>query len=271
MRTILSTIVCALIILFGLVSISFGTTVEIDSQNNQIWGREWPVGATVTLTIEDPNTPESPDYTDSQTASSDIIWAAYNTHFNMKLVPFQIEPGQIITLTDATNTKTHTVTNLVVISSDADTDSVTGTAVPDSVVQVSQWSDDCPGGASRWETAGAGGTWAANFAGTGDKPGENVCDITPGTPIWVFQTDDEGESTAIYRSTCNPRFDVQLSMNQAWSYEWAEGATITLGVDDPFTPDNPNYSDSIPVDVNDDPNTWEHCGKTSGLYKRHVR
>ena len=74
MKKILSTIASALFMVFGTVSISFATTVDIDSQNNQIWGVEWPAGDTVTLTIEDPNTPASPDYTDSQTASSEIIF-----------------------------------------------------------------------------------------------------------------------------------------------------------------------------------------------------
>jgi hypothetical protein len=252
--------------LFGTASVSYSTTVEIDSQNNQIWGREWPAGVTVTLTIDDPGTPGPVNYTDSQIASSDIIWAAYNIHFNMNLVAFQLKPGQIVTLSDQTTNKTHTITSLVVTSSDDDTDIVSGTAATGSTVQVSQWADDCPGGVSRWEIADVGGNWAANFAVTGDEPGEDICDITPGTPIWVSQTDADGDATAIYWSTCNPQFNVQFSNNQVWSSQWAEGTTVTLTVDDPVTPAYPDYSDSMPVDVNDDPNKWERCGKTSAFF-----
>ena len=125
MKKILSTIACALFMVFGTVSISFATTVEIDSQNNQIWGREWPVGATVTLTIDDPDTTLSPDYTDSQAASPVTIWAAYNIHFNMNLVPFQLEPGQIVTLSDGTTIKTHTITDLIVTEKTIESDRCT--------------------------------------------------------------------------------------------------------------------------------------------------
>src|SRR5204862_514873 len=46
-----------------------GLVVWID--NNHVCGFNWPLGATVTLTIDDPNTTLSPDYTDTQTVPTE--------------------------------------------------------------------------------------------------------------------------------------------------------------------------------------------------------
>jgi hypothetical protein len=150
--------------------------------------------------------------------------------------------------------------------SDAGTDTVIGTASPTSSVEVHVWSNDCSDGAHRWEIVDSTGEWTANFSVIGDEPNEDICDILPGSAIWVFQKDIDGDSTAIYWSPCNPQFNVQFSNNQIWSSQWAEGTTITLAVDDPATPANPDYSDAMPVDVDDDPNKWERCGKTSAFF-----
>ncbi|MGD8991375.1 MAG: hypothetical protein PVI00_07960 [Desulfobacterales bacterium] len=80
--------------LIGTLSISHAANITADPQNNQIWGFEWPVGDTVTLTIEDPDTPVSPDHTNFQIASTEDIWAFNNVHFNMDLVSFGLGPHQ---------------------------------------------------------------------------------------------------------------------------------------------------------------------------------
>jgi hypothetical protein len=109
--------------------------------------RPWMPGTTISLTIEDGGTVV---YSDSQVTDEDG-----NFNFNL-WDKFDIQRGQVVTVSDGTTTKTHTVTNLFVDGVDitADTYSAVLTRAP-------VWMCGCTGVAV---TADGSGNWTADFS-----------------------------------------------------------------------------------------------------------
>ncbi len=178
----------------------------------QVEGWEWPLGADVTMTIDDPVTPQNPDYTDTQTVVvADWDPNQTNVRFNFNYVYF-IAPGHIVTLSDGVTTKTHTVIDLGITDVNEDVDTVAGTAVPDT--QVDAWICDEWGCANRHVMADPTGNWLADFANPGQQDDEqDTYDIVPGTRGDVSQSDDDGDSTQIWWDVSNPRLEVSCEHN----------------------------------------------------------
>ncbi|NIU56347.1 MAG: hypothetical protein GWN67_08150 [Phycisphaerae bacterium] len=146
----------------------------------QSWSR-WTPGATIWLTIEDGG---GMVYSDSQMADT-------HGYFNFNLGGFDLVPGHVVTVSDGTNTKTHTVIDVNVTSIDTGADQVHGSANPGAQVWV--WASLFDEGASRWVTAGSGGNWMADFSvAAGGQP---IYDITDTTRIDVNEFDDDGDAT----------------------------------------------------------------------------
>ncbi len=152
-------------------------------------GQEWPLGETVTLTIDDPSTTVSPDYIDSQTVTSGPLGETV-VSFELNGV-FDVQPGHVVTLSNDTTTKTHIVRNLTVTSVALAADTVSGTAEPGSDVVVQIWAPfPHP---IRQEVADPAGNWTASFATPGDAPDEqDTYDIRHGTNGQAGQFDAGG-------------------------------------------------------------------------------
>ncbi len=154
--------------------------VSPDDEWVQSWSR-WTPGATISLTIEDGS---GVVYTDSQTADS-------HGNFNFNLGGFDLEPGHVVTVSDGTTTKTHTVIDVNVTSIDTGADQVSGSANPGAQVQV--WASLFDAGSGRWVTAGSDGNWMADFSVAAQ--GQPAYDITEMTRINVDEFDDDGDAT----------------------------------------------------------------------------
>lgn len=89
----------------------------------------WEIGSLLKLTIEDPDTPASPDLVTSQEFSEDP-WFFDVAEW------ITIEPGQQVSLTDGTTTVDHLVGPLQIASADRATDVVTGIAAPGVPVEL---------------------------------------------------------------------------------------------------------------------------------------
>ena len=122
------------------------------------------VGAEITVTIEDPLTPARPDHI----GTAEVYEAPWNPgefRFDLDLRGlFDIEPGQVVTVTDGTAIKQTTVTNLAFTDIDLDTDIVTGVAGADADVNV--WiCDDTSCNYNRHVTADdTTGVWEVDFS-----------------------------------------------------------------------------------------------------------
>jgi len=202
---------------------------------------EWPEGASILLTLDDPTTQQSPDYTETQVTSylpDTPVWDRLARFINGA---FDVKPGDVVTLTDGTTTKTHIVIDLKVTDFDVDGDKVSGTTDPLATISHVFVCDDnhCSG---RTTVADEFGNWTADFSTPGDTSHPETFDIRPGTEGLAIQFDADG-ATQISWSVPNPRFTVWFEEDNVTGWEWPENIPITLTIDDPFTTDNPDYSD----------------------------
>ena len=184
--------------------------IEVSPEDDwvQSWSR-WTPGATISLTIEDGGVEV---YSDSQTADSDG-----NFHFSLWDV-FDLQRGHVVTVSDGTNTKTHTVTNLFVDGVDVTADVVFGRA--DAGTSVEVW---VHGDGSLTATADGSGNWIADFSG--------MTDLTYLSDGGSRQTDSDGDSTGVWWAS--PSFHVSTDDGwvQSWN-RWRPGATISLTIED---------------------------------------
>ena len=184
----------------------------------------WTPGSTISLTIEDGG---GVVYSDSQAAD-------VNGYFFFSLWElFNMQRGQLVTVSDGTTTKTHTVFDLFVDSFDVTADTVFGRADPGSSVNV--W---VHGDGDQSVTADGSGNWVADFSG--------ITDLTNTSDGGSQQVDNDGDSTGVWWSS--PRIEVAPDDDwvQSWS-RWRPGATVTLTIEDGS---GVLYSDTQLVDDN---------------------
>ena len=153
-----------------------------------ITGGGWPVGATLTLQIDDPTNGPGVAYT-----ATTVAHPGGSFSFNLMGI-FDVRAGQIVSVSDAADgiTRTTTVTALTETLVDPGTDTVTGTAAPGSAVVVAVFG---PPAGGRHVQADASGNWTANFAVPGSPPDTGTYVITGGTAVGATQYDAEGNST----------------------------------------------------------------------------
>jgi hypothetical protein len=200
-----------------------------------IYGHNWPDGTTVTLTIDDPDTPTSPDYTDQQAGDGNQI--------NFPLQGWMPEPGQIVTMSDGTITKTHIVAEVAITGIDAETNLVSGIAPPGA--EISVWVKDRPDCGTQEADEGPAGNWTADFS----------CDLVKGDTAEAAWFDSDGDHTTYPYTIPDPSVQVAnvddpviADMWPADSIEcggWPKHVTVTLEIDDPATPQQPDLVDSL--------------------------
>jgi hypothetical protein len=166
-------------------------------EEERIDGSGWPQGATISIAINDPATPANPDHSGTTTVIAnpgDISQTWFNFDFQSL---YNLKPGDMVTVTDGTTTKTHTVTSLRVTDAKPATDVISGTAAPDSYVDITTC--DVGGCTTRTELAGPTGNWSADFGAVGDQAWElttfNILGSTEGD---ACQWDDDVDTTCIH-------------------------------------------------------------------------
>ncbi len=156
-----------------------------ESWGTGIHAKYWPAGNTLVLTIDDPATTQSPDYETEVVAQEP---EEGSDGFGIG-VAYPIKPGDVVTLTDATTAKSHTVIDIQVTSVDVDADRVYGIVpAPNSAVTV------YAAGANRWFSADGSGKWMADFS-VSSGPEEPLLNIVAGTSGGAEQFDADGDST----------------------------------------------------------------------------
>ncbi len=167
-------------------------------------GNEWPAGADLLVTIDDLATPLSPDYVGNAQVGQ---WGEFDMP---DLGGFDLAAGQLVTVTDGATTKTHVVTVLQVTGVDSDADTVSGTADPDSQVDV--WVNDAD--VFRTVTADAEGDWIADFSAD--------YDIVPGSQGAADQRDDDSDGTSVDWNVPDPFFSVSPidPPDHMWGEQW---------------------------------------------------
>lgn len=213
---------------------------HVQLTQNNVEGYDWPVGASVVMTIDDPSNGAGTDFTDTVTADP-----GGTAHFD-DVGGIDLEAGVYVAMNDGTTYKDHTVTILALNSIDQVNDTVSGTAAPG--VFINTWMHCFAGTAQRYVWADAGGDWTADYSVVGVQPEEQTtCDVGPGSYGEVMEPDAENDHTDIDWSIPNPRIGTRLRTQNVEGWEWPLGATVTVEIDDPLTPSNPDASDSATV------------------------
>ena len=133
---------------------------------------------------------------------------------------FDLEAGQYITMTDGISTHVLQLSSLEVTSVDPVTDTVSGTAEPDSTVHV--WIDACDPPCDAWMTADPEGSWSVSFSG--------IFEFVPGEWYSSAQYDDDGDQTMVPWQVLDPRFEANITSNWIAANEFPPFSDVTAYV-----------------------------------------
>ncbi len=193
----------------------------VDPDTDELFGADWARGSSVTISIDDPGTPEEPDF--QTTADTDPGWGNFGVWLGDQ---YDIQPGFNITVTDGDKTALHTVAALTITSVDPDADTVSGTGPVGEWLSVYPW--DSP--TSRQVQVDGEGNWLADFSVAGD--GEQVVDIVPGAMGEADWNDAENDFTRVIWSVPNPTFAVEYDQDEIFGGDWERNAQISITIDD---------------------------------------
>ncbi len=159
---------------------------------NHVAAYNWPVGAILTLTIDDPNTPGFPDFVGTEIVPESDLYGG--TWINFELPGFELRPGQYMTITDGFTTRTHTVKTVIVTSVDLLADTISGEAEPNSDVGVNAHYESGGHYVYRNFVADVNGNWMIDLSISGPNEGEGpTYDIVAESWGTAFQRgEDEG-------------------------------------------------------------------------------
>jgi hypothetical protein len=153
-----------------------------------LWGQEWAPNSEVLIEIDDPNTAEAVDF--SMTARTDG-----SGFFELFDVPFGVEAGNVVTLSQGATVKTHVVVDLAVTRMGIVSDTVSGVGAPNTETFVGA-SENNQEGSQRTVMSDDAGAWTADFSVPGPG-GEPAFDVGPEAKIYTNQHDDDWDMTGI--------------------------------------------------------------------------
>lgn len=165
---------------------------------------EWPIGANVYLSIDDPATDVSPDFEGNYTVQT-ADWDPGQSYMWIDIAgQYDIKTGDVVMLTDGAVTRTHTVQYLNVNGAYDEPNTVTGTADPGATINV--W-PHATGEQIQAITAETG-NWLVDFT--------DIFDLVPGEAGRAQINDEQGNGTAVDWYVPNPR--IVASITENWIY-----------------------------------------------------
>jgi hypothetical protein len=217
--------------------------VVVAPDGDSMWGGSgWTPGNSIDITIDDPD-PGDADYSTTITVEP----SEQGDDWRLELGGvFDIQPGHVVTVTDAVAgiTKTHEVRNFTVDLVNTDTDIVEGTAPPGVELRVKILE---PESCDTTAIADGSGFWTASFAGLLSEGGQ-PCDIQAG---WAGSAEwpDEGDNDVTFmgwgvggETPHLGRFSDTRGHLFEHAIEWLAAEGITQGCNPPtntkFCPDD---------------------------------
>ena len=173
----------------------------------------WPVGTHLTLDIEDMTTPISPDH------SMEMDTTEFITLFNLN-GQFDVKPGMFVIVSGASVTKIMTVADVAITNIDQKSDTITGTAPPNSWMWMFFGPSCIP--TCRSTVANGSGIWVMDFSvrGPDDQP---VADIGPGS-TGAIHVPSGGGSTSV--EWFAPLIVTSIGMHDGWILESSETSGV---------------------------------------------
>jgi tetratricopeptide (TPR) repeat protein len=212
------------------------TSVSVQVNTDNVEGVGWPLGAEVTMTIDDPSNGTNVDYTDRQI----VVQAPWDPEETQVMFRFEADydvfEDHIVTLTDGVTTRIQTVSNIDVTSVDPSSDTITGTSRPGGEIHVGVYDDCCY---DIYVTADDAGNWTADFSG--------LYDLVPESE-WIAQLiEADGITTGYEWLVPNPFFSVSFNSYRVEGEQWPLGAEVTMTIDDPSNGPGVDYTDTQTV------------------------
>jgi hypothetical protein len=193
-----------------------GPTFDVDPGMSWIGGAGWLPDAPITVTIGDP---ADPDHIATRESGQDG-WLWY-------YVDYDIEVGELVTVSDGVTTKSHTV---VFVSVDVDqaTHTAWGEADPGATVRVQliEWAHGPQIHYQEEVVADAEGAWSVDFAAAG-------VEVEGHHHVWASVVDADGDATRAHWRVYYPHLWVSLSNNYIVGNDLAVRAPIEITIGDP--------------------------------------
>ncbi len=196
---------------------------NVDPHHNNLWGHEWPAGAELAVTI---GSPSDPDWEDSTHANE---WG----DFDLDVRGFNIQAGDLVSVTDSITIKEHIVTYLTITEVNPDDDTISGTAAPDSWIFVDVFDEHV----YRDVQADGDGYWTADFSVVAGGHGGGIYNLDVGSEGNAHQRDDDGDATFVNWHIADPILVVDIFYNNIRGRRWSSGAEVIVAIGDPEAPD----------------------------------
>ncbi len=195
---------------------------------DHVFGSGWLADAVVRVEVYDSGM-SSKGYQDVTADPGGLIDA------NFVPTVVDILPGDIVEVSDAELTKTHSVLDLVA-NPDVGSDAIAGTTTGSDAVDVDVWVD----GGQVGQVAPSGGVWSLEF-GTVDYLGREV---RPGGSGGAVHHDDDGDGTQALWSLVPASFTVYRDSGDVWGGAWAPSVTVTVSMTNESEPTPPFMVDT---------------------------
>jgi PKD repeat protein len=199
----------------------FNPIIIVKVNENEIRTYFWKAGTQVKLTIDDPINGTGVDYSETQP----VIEGSNLTKDNIfKISDFELEPGQLVTLTDGINTDTVLISPINITSiNNPNQNTIYGTAPSGSIVYLKVDTDKKS--VNLQVKVSADGTWLINTGS--DFSLVNILKIT------CSIMDSDKDIVYYTGPTKKPHFEANLSLNSIEGWDWQFGKTVTVKIDDP--------------------------------------
>jgi hypothetical protein len=194
----------------------YNPSIFVDYNQEAVGLSGWTIGTELTLTIDNPANGTGIDYTTS------MILESNSRAFYLNYA-FDIQPGDVVTVTDGITTKQVTVTDVRILGANPDTNIVYGTADPSYRTCNFDGYD---------VTTDQNGNWVADFTG--------ICDLTGATTI-IAAEQENGTTRFVFDM---PTFTVYPQNNRVDSFTWQVGNEVTLTIDNPSNGVGVDYTDT---------------------------
>ncbi len=203
-----------------------------------MWGQEWAPDSEVTIEIDDPEVAGAVNF--STTAETDG-----DGRFELYDIPFNIQTGHVVTVSQGTTAKTHEVIDLTVTLIDPVADTVSGVGSPNTETVVFVGDDQLQAWPLRNVTSDGAGAWTADFS-VPSADGDPAFDILPPMMTYTYQADEDGDQTQI--DARPPSFLVFLDWRGLAGWGWPAEVDLTVTADDPVTGEKPDIT--LPLATN---------------------